>query len=101
MNELTKLHFIVGEMLVKFPETRDSDALLYVKICESINPIACNMPFAKVLLNRKDYGFPNYESVGRIRRKLQEHNPLLRADATVEDGRYENWKEYRAYALEE
>lgn len=96
--KLNQLHPRVEKMLINFPETRDSDALLYVKICESINPIACNMPFSKVVLNRKEYGFPNYESVGRVRRKIQETNPLLRASLMVSVGRFESEAEYYEYA---
>ncbi|MCQ2369238.1 MAG: hypothetical protein MJ007_02040 [Paludibacteraceae bacterium] len=59
------------------------------------------MPFETVLMERKRLGFPNIESVGRCRRKIQEHNPLLRADKAVIDARYDNFKEVLDYVSTE
>lgn len=92
---------IVEEMLYNYPDTRNSDALLYLIVCKTIRPEAVKMPLERVLLEREELGLPKYDSVGRIRRKLQSDHEELRATEKVTDGRYENWKEYREYALED
>lgn len=96
--KLYDVHSLVESELVKHPQTRNSDTDLYISICERLNPgVTDRFSFAYVLKNRRDLGLPNLESVGRCRRKLQEHNPLLRADKAVDDLRYEEWKEVREY----
>ena len=97
MPQLYKIHSMVEKTLVEKPFTRDSDEDLYIEVCNAICPEAMQSGFAFVLKNRAALGLPNYESVGRCRRKLQEHNPLLRASKKADDARYESFKEYLDY----
>ena len=89
---------LVEEMLYQYPDTRNSDALLYLIVCKAVRPESAKLPLEKVLLNREDLGLPSFKTVERNRRMLQRLNPELRASEKVEDARYENWKEYREYA---
>lgn len=101
MKEIYNVDAIVRKVLAESPETRNSDALLYVTICKRINPNFAKLPMEEVLLNRKAYGLPKIASVGRARRKIQEHTEELRGTATVTDRRYENFKTVREYVQTE
>lgn len=92
---------LVEESLISDPNTRNSDKVLYISVVNKINPAILRMPMETVLLNEKNLNIPSIESVGRARRKIQEYNPLLRANKAVDNARYEQWKEYREYALSE
>lgn len=97
---LYSIQKLVEELLYQFPDTRNSDALLYLMVCKAIKPNSDKLPLEKILLERENLGLPKYASVGRARRKLQEYNSELRATENVIDGRYEEYKEYKKYALE-
>lgn len=90
---------VVEELLTTYPDTRDNDPLLYLMVCKLHSPHIAKLPLERVLLERKELGIPSYTSVGRARRKLQSEREELRATSEVIDGRYENWKEFREYAL--
>lgn len=89
---------LVKEILEKYPATRDSDQLLYYRVCEALNEKSLTANFGYVLLNRKDFMIPSIETVGRCRRKLQEKNPELRASSKVQGFRDELQLEFREYA---
>lgn len=96
--KLYDIHKLVEAELVNNPDARNSDITLYIAICNRLNPgVVDAFPFSYVMKNRADLGLPLFESVGRCRRKLQEHNALLRADPRVVDRRYRQWKEVRDY----
>lgn len=90
-------HKLVEELLYQFPDTRNSDELLYLIVCKAVCKGADKLPLERVLLERSNLGLPNYASVERARRKIQRENPELRADEAVEDKRYEEFKEYKEY----
>jgi len=91
------LQEIVEQVLVEKPETRDSDFELYRIVSRRIAPLIKGVSFDEVLSRANDYGIPPFESVRRVRQKLQQYNPLLRASIEVQDMRYENWKEVMDY----
>lgn len=97
-NELKKTKDLVFEILQRSKESRNSDDILYINVCEAVNPIASAMPLSKVLRNRKEYGIPNYESVRRARQKLQAEHPELAAVSDVEAGRMLCEQTYREFA---
>jgi len=97
MKEIYSVDSIVRKILSECPDTRNSDALLYLTVCKQINPAFTKLPFEKVLLERKQLGLPNQATVGRVRRKIQEHTKELRGTATVTERRYENFKTVREY----
>lgn len=82
------------------PSCRDSDNLLYYKVCETINPSALSLPFNEVILNTKKYGFPIFESVRRARQKIQRENPNLASSKAVKEQKQKNEADYKAFAVE-
>lgn len=102
LKELNTTTNLVKGILEEYPDTRNSDNILYVRVCEQIgrehgiNINKMSMPF--FLLNLKDYNMPQYETVGRCRRKLQAEYPELQADANVEAQRELNEADFKAYA---
>ena len=79
---------------------RKCDEYLYFRVCQKINPIYVNLPFDKIFVNRKYYGFPSFKSVERCRRKLQADFPELRANAQTESYRKTEEDKYREYSKE-
>ena len=71
MKNIKQTQKLVKEILEKFPQTRNSDMLLYYYVCLEIDKTILKLPFWLVLLDMKSYGLPPIESVGRARRKLQ------------------------------
>jgi hypothetical protein len=96
--ELKTTTSIVREILEQDTRARNSDDYLYYMVCSQINEIMVHLPFWKVMLNRKDYKFPSFESVGRARRHLQSKFPELSADADVEAQRELNEEVFEEYA---
>lgn len=101
MKEIETIYEKIERIMLNKPETRNSDAELYVALCMEINPEAANRPFKEVMLHRKEYGLPNTETVRRSRQKAQENNIHLRACKTVNDARYENYKFIREWVQSE
>ena len=75
---------IVEQVLIEVPATRNSDDLLYLKVCERINPMVLAIGFEEVLRNRNKYGLPPFESVRRTRQKLSSQYPELCGTDAVE-----------------
>lgn len=98
--ELKGIEALVYEQLMIDPATRNSDVILYTKVCEKINPSATKLPFSTALLKSNELDLPKWESVSRCRRRLQEKNPCFRASKEVEEGRFRRWKDYRLYVEE-
>jgi hypothetical protein len=96
--ELKNTSDIVKLILQKYPATRNSDDLLYMKVCEYVNGTHISLPFWKVMQERKDFGYPPFESVRRSRQKLQATYPELSANKVVEAQREENEKAYKEFA---
>lgn len=99
MRDVYKTQDVVKNTLIKYPETRNSDNVLYVRVCNLINPRACTYSFSYVLQHLSELGLPKVETVRRTRQKIQAENPELRASDRVTDGRYENYKVMKEYAL--
>lgn len=105
MNTATELKtttdFVKG-ILQRCPEARCSDNILYYYVCgivgkeKGINIEMMSMP--TFLLNAKELGFPQFESVRRTRQKLQAEFPELAANASVEAGRMLNEEVFKDYA---
>ena len=101
MDNLGKLEDIVTEVLQEHPMTRGSDSLLYAVVCEFINPTACKLAFTTVMMRRSELGLPKFDSVSRVRRKIQEKDDSLRPPEDITDGRFQNWKKVRRYVRHE
>lgn len=97
--ELKNTSDIVKLILQRYPDTRNSDDLLYLKVCEYVNGTHISLPFWKVIQERKDFGYPPFESVRRSRQKLQATYPELSSSKVVEAQREENEKVYKEFAI--
>jgi hypothetical protein len=83
INKIKNIKPKVEELLKTFPECRDDDNRLYLKLCSWIDPVLRHPNtsfkyFGTQLLNGT---LPILESVTRARRKLQEENPELRGES--------------------
>ena len=87
-------------LLRNYPDTRNSDAVLYARLCEMLNPVVRQVPFSIVMRYMHEYGIPPAESVRRARQKLQAKYPELAASERVSAGRFLNEEVYREYAKE-
>lgn len=96
--ELNNTISIVKSILKRFPAARNSDMLLYVKVCEQVNPKVLSQPFWYALTSLKDYNLPCIETVRRTRQKLQAKYPELAADENVEAAREGNIEAFRDFA---
>ena len=98
MNKLKQTTKIVKEILQRYPETRSSDNLLYIKVCERVNNNALHQPFWQVLASLKEMNLPGFETVRRSRQKLQATYPELAGSSNVEAQRKVNEDIFREYA---
>ena len=101
-NELKTISGLVKDILTNYPQTRNSDSLLYLKVLQRIagvNDIHLdNITIPTFLLGLSKSPFPCFESVRRSRQKLQEKNPELSASEEVQECRHENEKVYRKFS---
>lgn len=104
MNNLTNASALVKEILVEVPAARDSDNLLFYLVCKKV--LADNgknidsMGFGKLFLSLHKYGLPQFETVGRVRRKLQQTFPELQSSSEVRSGRMNHCDSFKEFAME-
>lgn len=102
LNELKTTEKLVQDILERCPETRNSDNVLYIKVCKTIgeeNGINIDkMSVPNFFLSLKDIGLPPISTVGRCRRKLVRKYPELKGNDAVEYGREENEEAFKKYA---
>jgi hypothetical protein len=98
MKRIKEVTDTTKKVLEEIPVTRNSDDLLYLKVCERYNSSVLNMPFWYVFANRKALGIPFFESVRRPRQKLQAAYPELCGSDEVEAQRVVNEGIVRDYA---
>lgn len=89
---------LVKSILEEFPPARNSDMVLYIKVCEKLNPEALCKPFWYILSSLSDHKLPCIETVRRTRQKLQATFSELAADADVEAQRMVNEEFFKDYA---
>ena len=97
---MARLHImenVVLEILEQSKAARSDDYVLMWLVCQKIKPEIVEKPFADVMYHHKSLGLPNWETVTRCRRKIQEKRPDLVAPVTARKRRKEE-KEYREYA---
>lgn len=100
MKNIRKTSDIVQRILERYPDTRNSDNLLYIKVIESIDSDLIYKPMQEVFLQAKTYGIPPFESVRRTRQKLQAEFPELRAKKEIEAEREINEHIMKGYATD-
>jgi hypothetical protein len=91
-------------VLRKFPETRDDDYLLWLKVIEdvarynNIVDITKTFTVCDFLKVAKYSVLPHYKTVSRCRRKLQETYPALKATTRTKEARDEKEELFKAFA---
>ena len=93
--EFKQTRLLVKKILKDYPQTRNSDNALYIKVVSSINKGALDRPFAEVMANLEELGLPCFETVRRTRQKLQQEDPDLAACDRVQDYRTCREEKYR------
>lgn len=96
--ELKTTTDLVKDILEHDIAARNSDDYLYYMVCQRIDGISVHLPFWKVILNRKNYNYPAFESVRRARQKIQAQCPELAGCDEVEGQRIVNEEIFRDYA---
>lgn len=102
MNDFKRITQIVKAVLENYPQTRNSDSFLYLKVLQIIGRSkginTNNMTVEEFLLYQHKLGLPGFETVRRTRQKIQAANPELAACEKVNIMRLENEKEFRQFA---
>ena len=98
MKRIRRTNDIVKDILETVPEARNSDMLLYYRVCERLNHNSIGLPFGIVIVNLKELNLPPFESVRRTRQKLQASYPELRASDEVDAWRKVNEEYVKDYA---
>lgn len=96
MGKISQYENSVLYLLVNFPATRSDDKLLYYKLLRE-EGFSTNLTLENFLIG-SGCKYPNYDSVTRCRRKLQERFPELRADAVTQNKRDEAEVDFQRYA---
>lgn len=68
----------VREVMLKWPQTRDDDLLLWGQFLFIKGHVKTDEKFYAVLGSAKKRKLPSFESISRARRKVQEKEPALR-----------------------
>lgn len=71
-----KLYMKVAKTLEEYPRARDDDNFLIAVLYRNYYGIV-NTSFFDVMTNRRGLDLPSPESITRIRRRLQEEQPLI------------------------
>lgn len=98
MGRISKYENLVHVILTHYEETRSDDKRLYYRVLVD-EGYDTGVSLYRYLMNSED--FPNYDSITRIRRKLQERFPELRPAKNEQIRRDEAEKDFRAYARNE
>lgn len=91
---------LVKSILEDDKKARNSDYHLWMRVCEITCPESLYSSFYYVLEHHNDLGLPNFESVGRTRRKVQELYPELQSDEKIHEERARREEEYREFSRE-
>lgn len=96
MARLKQMEQIVRPILEKNEKARGDDKLLYFCVLEKLG-FDTSIPLSWFLSSSE---FPNWESITRVRRRLQEENPELLPKENVKKGRRKAEKEFLDYVRE-
>lgn len=103
--EQRKLQEYVKQILTTDEQTRNCNERLVVAVYSVLlaerGTVLQGKEFINIMLNRKAYKLPSFESITRCRRKLQEQDETLRADSNVQAMRELRETEYREWAVSE
>ena len=100
MKKIESIAKQVKQILIDYPETRNNDYLLWIKfieLCTDKSPLLVES-FRYIVENLRELGIPNFETIGRARRKVQEKNPDLNATESTQKHREEREVAFREFA---
>ena len=81
MSRLDTLEDMVREVLKKDPKARDDDRILTLDVWVNVFKVNPWSPISEVMRNKE---LPSQESIGRVRRKIQEKDTTLRGSKKKE-----------------
>ena len=103
MSRLRTVENLVRPILESNIEARNSDDILIylvVKTCLENRKIKGKYSFENIILNRRKYGIPSFETIRRVRQKIQENEPRLGCSPEVRRKRNKQQNKFIEYALE-
>jgi len=95
MGRLDTLEEMVREVLKKDPKARDDDRVLTLDVWVNIFKVNPWAPVCEVMRNKD---LPSQESLGRVRRKIQQNEEHLRGSKAMEQVRMDAQRDYLDYA---
>lgn len=95
-----KTEALVKKVLEEYEDSRSDDFILIYRVYKEINEDAMIRElFCEVMVNHKLYELPPFETISRVRRKLQAQHEELRANKKIDKARLNKTIEYRNYAM--
>ena len=82
-----KITSIIKAALAESVQARNNDKILYLIVMEHLNKGIIDKPLHEIFLHLEELGLPCYDTVTRLRRKIQAAHPELRASDKVQDYR--------------
>lgn len=93
---LSKREHEVRAILLQYPKARDDDRFLTLMYHHIFCGVDLFESYSAVMTNEH---LPSQESIGRCRRKIQEHDETLRGSKSKEEIRFKEQKAFIEYAL--
>lgn len=104
MDNIMTTYALVKDILEENKASRNSDNLLFYLVCKKIlsdqDINIDELGFTALFLSLSEYKLPQYETVGRARRKLQHDLPELKASKSVALNREKNMDSFVEFAKE-
>lgn len=97
VDKLLKQEEIVKPILEQHPETRSDDFLLYAEVLREYRPELTELSVIDFFVAHKDLYCPSYDSITRVRRRIQKKHPELCSER-AKAKRAKEEAQYRAYA---
>ncbi len=97
MQKLRTMEKIVYEILQESKIARKDDYYLMVKVCEKLCPDLLDTSFRRVMTHHYALDLPNWETVTRVRRRIQRKHPEL-AENMTRLNREREKRRYRNYS---
>ena len=96
MAKLKTMEKVVLQVLEESPAARGDDNILMYLVISKLNPELCDIPFSRVLYHHTELGLPNFKTIERCRRKLQEKYPQLKdpKKAAIRNAEKQEYIEY-------
>lgn len=91
----------IKEILEHDPTARNDNFVLVSSVYQRLGKINDTQTFYCVMLGHKQLGLPSFESITRVRRRVQKKYPTLRANKQIQDIREEQEQMFFEYGIGE